>query len=123
MTGIDLETLIAPFSPLAFAMVKPVGAPSSFRPSNERVFELEVISILWALVARESAFGAGAASSVGATSTWALSEALADGAADFVAAGESWVVAEEMIEVTLSWPVTELKPRKATRTISNERAT
>ena len=32
-------------------------------------------------------------------------------------------MAEEMIEETLSWPVTELKPRKATRTISSERAT
>ena len=73
-----------PFSPAAFATVKPVGTPFASRPSKIRVFVEDLISIVWLDVARVSAF---------AVAACAVSEGVAEaeGAADFVvvAAGTS----------------------------------
>ena len=113
-TGVVFETLIAPFWPAGLATVKPVGTPFESRPKKVSVFAEDLMLIIWPLETSESAFFAGVDSA----------EASVEGVAEFVAAGTSCdVVPEETIEEMLSWPVTELKPRNATRTISSERAT
>ena len=81
-TGVDLETLIAPFWPAAFATVKPVGTPFESRPSKVRAFEEALMSIACPLSARESDFDAAVSAGV----------ALDEGATDFAAAGTSWFV-------------------------------
>ena len=90
-TGVDLETLIAPFWPAALATEKPVGIPFESRPAKVRTFEADLMSIACPLVAWASAF-------FDASAGVALAEGV-EGVAEFVAAGRSWLVVVDGISL------------------------